>query len=286
MSRNVICLPKARRFAVAQMDPVEMVKHLNDPDAVLAAQEMQTQKYLVYLEYPEDFPLPDSQWCRYRVNPVATTLRPVVPGKGITPDMAIPIYPNKNLARSDTLISPKPSFPFHNCYFWIESRTSLRVRVNRERTYDNDKAYQLDIPQHIALSDGFEKEFSRMRDALTNLRHDSADSRRRPTAALASAALSHYLSHDAGFESALTDDSDATSDADSDSCADSDTSSTPTIPPSLAGLLKLNLFGWDHDPSFRYIPLVDIWLDIDSHLSASKIPSPVDLWREQQDIAQ
>ena len=44
-------LPKARRFAVARMDPVAMVKHLNDPEAILEAQKVRAQKYLIYLEF-------------------------------------------------------------------------------------------------------------------------------------------------------------------------------------------------------------------------------------------
>ncbi|PIL33680.1 hypothetical protein GSI_04304 [Ganoderma sinense ZZ0214-1] len=54
--------------------------------------------------------------------------------------------------------------------------------------------------------------------------------------------------------------------------------------PQVEELLSLDLFGWRPNPATKYIPLVDCWLDLEEHLSESTIPSPVDLWTEQQRI--
>ncbi len=48
--------------------------------------------------------------------------------------------------------------------------------------------------------------------------------------------------------------------------------------------LAVDVFGWEPNARFKFIPLVDMWLDIDNHISADTIPSPVELWKEQEQI--
>ena len=43
-------VPCDRSFAVIRMDPVAMVRHLNDPEATRAAKALSPRKYLVYLD--------------------------------------------------------------------------------------------------------------------------------------------------------------------------------------------------------------------------------------------
>ena len=57
-----------------------------------------------------------------------------------------------------------------------------------------------------------------------------------------------------------------------------------SIPPSVEELLSVDLFGWQPDPATKYIPLVNCWLELEEHLSESTIPSPLELWTEQQRI--
>ena len=61
----------------------------------------------------------------------------------------------------------------------------------------------------------------------------------------------------------------------------------PRIPPARADsadsddtLVDVDLFGWDPDPGVGLLPLVDLWLDLDQHLSAEEIPDPSELQRE------
>ena len=44
-----LLFPPLRLYAVIQMDPVAMVKHLDDPVALKEARALRPQKYLVYL---------------------------------------------------------------------------------------------------------------------------------------------------------------------------------------------------------------------------------------------
>ena len=56
--------------------------------------------------------------------------------------------------------------------------------------------------------------------------------------------------------------------------------SFPPLPPLIADMISLNLLGWEYDPAFQFLPLVDLWLELDDHLSPDNIPNPADLWKE------
>ncbi|KAI0800138.1 hypothetical protein C8Q74DRAFT_1191217 [Fomes fomentarius] len=275
-NRRSARLPKARRFAAVRMDPVAMVEHLQDPAATHAAKRMRPKNYLVYLEFPEDLPMPDSPWCRYRISPIATTLRPANPEKGITPDMVAPIYPNTDYSKGNIHISSTPPFPFPNCYFWAESRMSLRVRVSRGLGcgYDNDKAYQLSIPQHLALANSFEHALDIICRHQQNLAR--TETHTRPT--WQNKFHSTFDAHSTHDEFAVTDD-------DSDSYPVSDRPLSPSLPPSITDLFALNLFGWDDDPTFQFIPLVDLRFEVEETFKSDTIPSPAELWKEQATIS-
>lgn len=133
---------------------------LDDLEALAAANALAPKKYLVYLQMvspnimmlalcfcssPDmdtsiqalDLPMPQSEWCRYSANPVATTLRAECPEWGVTPNMVLPILPNTaHLGVPNPFADDKdPEYifelPFKSCYFWVESDTELRVRVRR-----------------------------------------------------------------------------------------------------------------------------------------------------------
>ncbi|TFK84700.1 hypothetical protein K466DRAFT_526956, partial [Polyporus arcularius HHB13444] len=120
------------QFAVLRIDPVAMVEPLRDPQALAEARAMKPKKYLMYLSMPMDLPSPASSWCRYGTDPVASTLRPADPRQGIAPDMVMPIAPNTQHLRGRPALTPQPSFPFNNCFFWMDSMILLRVKVRKE----------------------------------------------------------------------------------------------------------------------------------------------------------
>lgn len=47
---TILSVPLAGRFAIVRLNPVAMVEHLDDPEALAQARRMVTQKYLVFLE--------------------------------------------------------------------------------------------------------------------------------------------------------------------------------------------------------------------------------------------
>ncbi|EIW54304.1 uncharacterized protein TRAVEDRAFT_83878, partial [Trametes versicolor FP-101664 SS1] len=119
--------PLPGRFGVMQIDPVAMVEHLEDEDALAPAKAIQTKRYIGYLRDTIELPWPQRPWYGYNVLPIATTLRPEDPERAISAEMCIPIAPNTNHPTNRPSLPTEPSFPFSNCYYWVESHTNVRI---------------------------------------------------------------------------------------------------------------------------------------------------------------
>ncbi|RPD57865.1 hypothetical protein L226DRAFT_472523 [Lentinus tigrinus ALCF2SS1-7] len=130
MARRFLVAPH-HRYAVIRTDPEAMAIDLglDDPETIKEAQGMLRRKYLVYLEWPVELPMPGMRWCRYIVSPIGTALRPPDETRGITSDMVVPIAPNEGYNPERHSIRPTPSFPFLNCYHWAFNNVVVRVRV-------------------------------------------------------------------------------------------------------------------------------------------------------------
>ncbi|PIL33681.1 hypothetical protein GSI_04305 [Ganoderma sinense ZZ0214-1] len=299
-SSPITIFPLQRRFAVVQVDPVAMVMMAGlgrDVEALAAAKALVTKKYLVYLESGIDLPMPQSQWCRYRVNPVATTLREECPEWGASPDMVLPIPPNTaHLRVPSPFVDVKDpgyvfKFPFKNCFFWVDSDTELRIRVRGgDAGYDDRKAVALAFRPHLRLRGSFGPDLARMSDFLSQPRDKPAT--HPPTAASdGTPTMPPNPHYDAmvGRLPRLLDglegsDNRPANDAHHDEASSTSDSQPSSMPPPVEELLSLDLFGWLPDPATKYIPLVNCWLELEEHLSESTIPSPVGLWTEQQRI--
>ncbi|RPD57895.1 hypothetical protein L227DRAFT_505891 [Lentinus tigrinus ALCF2SS1-6] len=303
-------LPKALKFAVIRMDPVSMISHLDlDSIAIAEATAMEPKKYLIYLDTPQDLPLPESEWCRYWVQPVATVLRPAVPEQGITSDMVMPIHPNTRYAKGRQPVQSTPQFPFPNCYFWMMSRMSLRVKIKRGAdVYDNDKGATISISQHVRLMSAWRDDFFRMSSLRRAAALGSGPAAKGPPQAAGPPAPYHATRHSPSSSTPTSPptlreyvDDSRSSDDDEDSISDqsslsSDQSDSPTsdddgtapilpsVPPLLEKIIDMDLFGWAHDPKVPFIPLVDLWLELEDHLSPDNIPNPAELWKEQEMI--
>ncbi|EIW54313.1 uncharacterized protein TRAVEDRAFT_76241, partial [Trametes versicolor FP-101664 SS1] len=120
--------PSPGAYAVIRLNPIEMVQHLDDNDALQAAMAMQTKTYLVCLDIVSSNPTHHKPWYRFEARPIGPHLPPAKEEEGYTPDMYIPIYPNTNHPTGRAPIRPRRPFPYANCYHWIDNTIHIRVR--------------------------------------------------------------------------------------------------------------------------------------------------------------
>ncbi|RDX48679.1 hypothetical protein OH76DRAFT_1483764 [Lentinus brumalis] len=269
-----LTFPPPFTYAVIRMDPVTMVKDLglDDPATLAEVEGMSPKKYLVYIEWPGELPMPDSRWCKYDINPIGTTLRPADERNGITPDMVLPISPNAKHEHGPEPVQPTPSFPFSNCYHWYFNTLRARVRVHKEG-YDQSSSIFM---SSLAVNRRFEDAYHRS-IALLNKRGETSTSDTPATSSLSTSDLdlnscemqtiSELYRRLAVKHGLLTSMSPGDGALDSDDDSDSD-----------------DLFGWDPDPATALLPLVDAWLEIEQHLSEDEIPSPVDFDAEIREV--
>ncbi|KAI0740896.1 hypothetical protein C8Q76DRAFT_608046 [Earliella scabrosa] len=277
---HLLPFPQRRRFAVIRLNPVAMIEHLKlDQQALDAARSMRNKKYLVYLYAPHDLPFPDSLWCRYSVEPVATVLRPYEPARGLAPDMVMPISPNTKYAKGRDPISPETPFPFRNCFFWIDSAMTVRI-PGRPDGYDDTRAIQLSLSSNFDVMTCWKTEHPRIDAALDLLEKQQRHKTELPQEAAGTSTGLPSSNSSVIVESAHSMNAhDSTSD-DRHSLAHSDATDT-----SVQDILDLNPFGWEYDPAVEYIPLVDLWFELEEHLSEDTIPDPLDMFKERDFIA-
>lgn len=178
---TVFFSPNPGTYAVIRMNPVAMVKDLNDPEALSAAEAIQPKAYVVYLKNVRDFreissntnlvmlrltqeleiPFPNKPWYRYKICPIAPSLRAEDKDEGYAADMCIPIFPNTSHPRGRTPLRTEPVFPYSSCYHWAEFETNIRVRARPER-FDERRAIMLKGPEKVKMNRYWGEDITRM----------------------------------------------------------------------------------------------------------------------------
>ncbi|RDX48700.1 hypothetical protein OH76DRAFT_650215 [Lentinus brumalis] len=298
--------PMPGHYAVVRMDPEAMLKDLGLDDAATLdeVRQMSVKKYLVYLDWPEELPIGGMRWCRYTVAPIGTTLRPPDEANGITSEMVIPIAPNKSHTDERRPVHPRSPFPYSNCYHWIQTSTSVRVRVHEEGV-EHDGAIRLPAAESRAIMKRFNADYAQISSSRPRDFNPSAGPLQpaEASSAIDVAASAEEVNTTAPVltntylrlvtqrrlrTSTLPSESDDESQR--SPCGSSgdlfdcnQTGKFTTTPATSVSAAALDVFGWDPDPATAVIPLVDVWLDIEQHLKEHEIPSPLDL---QQEIVQ
>ncbi|KAI0800136.1 hypothetical protein C8Q74DRAFT_1344479 [Fomes fomentarius] len=313
MVRRII--PSPFHYAVAQLKPVKMLQDLglNDEITLAEAQQMDTKKYLIYLYWPFQFPLPDSPWCRFKIETIGTTLIPEDKTYGITSDMVVPIAPNLDHPTGRAPVHPQPFFPFSHCYHWVTNGMIVRVHTP-EGGFEHDGAISLTNYEDFALNNAFSPDMAQL-DAFAEASGLSdAASESGETCPAVCSPLRGVTLNDAGlaFEDELLAVSDEAIDriyykTIGEPCVDTSTSSHDTatssitcpshpklgtdlacVPPtslfSDRTVIDLDVCGWRPDPITPVIALVDVWLDIENHITADTIPDPWGLIEEEKII--
>lgn len=247
----------------------------------------------------KDLPTPTKPWFRFEVWPIATALRPEDPEEGITSDMVIPIYPNTVHPAGRAAIPPEVPFPFPNCYFWVS--TSLTVRIRRKAIrYDDSCAPILGIPESLSFGERFKEDYKR-KQAVRNAKAGDAVFGGGPSGACAPP--SPPMVHDANdqhppesIDSNLADDDADTLPEGGATHTDTDSVDTlftpsgrenqPAFIDSVVEILQMDFFGFNPDDTVEFLPLVDLWFEITNHLTADAIPNPMELFKERDTIMQ
>ncbi|RPD56377.1 hypothetical protein L226DRAFT_615494 [Lentinus tigrinus ALCF2SS1-7] len=119
--------PRTHTFSVVRLDPVAMVQHLGDQEALRAAEASSPQSYVVFVDLDSALPFPGKPWYGFTVYLVGPCLRPPEEDSCVTPEMCIPIFPNFDHPEGRDPIRTQSVFPFDNCYIW--SGLSMKIRV-------------------------------------------------------------------------------------------------------------------------------------------------------------
>ncbi|OSC96774.1 hypothetical protein PYCCODRAFT_1249038 [Trametes coccinea BRFM310] len=293
--------PSLYQYAVVRMDPVAMVKHFDDPIATSEAQALACKKYLVYLDHGIDLPFPTNLWFRFEVCLIGTTLRPEDPARGITSDMVIPIYPNVTHPSGRSPLYPEKAFPFPNCYHWIETMARIRIRRKPEQ-YDETNAISLSARQHIMIDELFTEDYQRIEafernqlatimedenvdgDATAALEHDRlAPAMLHPGSSTTNdsrlSAPSTYLPPYTDGES-MRHQNDFDGEPSNASLRD-----PPKYDATVQALFEMDIFNLSHDGDAEFLPLVNLWFELDEHLTPDTVPSPLNFYRERDAIA-
>ncbi|TFK91977.1 hypothetical protein K466DRAFT_269464 [Polyporus arcularius HHB13444] len=295
-------VPSRLYYAAIRINPTVMVQDLglDDSQTFAEAQGLTNKTYLVLLTMPGELPMPGMRWCRYTIEPIGTSLRNAVPESGITADMVVPIAPNTDHARGHEPVHPSSSFPFPNCYHWIDNDVVVRIRVPPCGGFEHDGAIRLSVKERSALIRKFEGDYDRIGDFVRNLQPRSCQCSEEAdvqdvsdpiiggcSTQELSEAYRRYAEEEAVMSSSplarlLSRRSDSVSDSDraSASAAKGACSANPLDSD------FVNLFGQATDPANGLIPLVDCWLDIDKHLTAETIPSPDELETEVEQVVE
>ena len=205
-------------------------------------------------------PLPDSPWFGYCVIPVTSCLRPPDEESGVTPDMCVPIQPNKGHPLGREGLETQPTFPFDNCYHWSLSEMKIRVAASEDG---------FDMAIAVKLGAGEDNRRERL---------FFEDSYRQTEALKAKTDLSALLADcdDANPAPAQADNSNERASL----CSyESSVSDSYSYAGSIDAMTEMGMFG-DPSSNAELQPLVNLWLDFGSRFTKDDIANPVHFLEE------
>ncbi|RPD56369.1 hypothetical protein L226DRAFT_538058 [Lentinus tigrinus ALCF2SS1-7] len=276
--------PDEESFAVIRMDPVAMVWHLNDPEALKAAEALSPQSYLVYLSENHRLPIWGPEpWYSFDMHLIGPCLRPVHDEQCVTADMCTPIYPNCDHPTGRAPVHTEPPFPFDNCYFWSGLKMKIRV-CPREEGFD------WDVTTHMP---GREKHVWRDYEVCDGLMQTAAERARQhqpqpdpvPESRTSDLAPTHpsALQADDSAASPYVDDGTSSLYSDSSSAyscsiiASTDVSSYDTMK-------EWRRLFMDPVASPEFHPLCHLWGNIASDIKQDEIANPMDFLEERDAV--
>ncbi|EIW54312.1 uncharacterized protein TRAVEDRAFT_132466 [Trametes versicolor FP-101664 SS1] len=288
---NVWYSPSPGTYFVLRINAVEMVRHLEDDDALEAVRLMKTKSYLICLNLELDLPFPDKPWYRFEAFPIGPHLPPSRKAEGYTPDMCIPIFPNSKHPTGREPVHPERPFPYGNCYHWINTKIRIRVRA-RPEGFDESNAVNISGKTELLMGSMFRKDYLRAMDnvKLAQKAHEtelSDDQPRSSSAHVHGHPLSPphiYVQPNGLPEESTQCPQEGSVDAASMSSGWSRSNESTRGPmTSVEDIMHMDIFtGPDED--LDLVPLVDLWPDLADNLKEEDIASPLELHREIEQV--
>ncbi len=260
-------------------------------------------------------PIPDSPWFGYCITPIAPCLRPADEENGVTPDMCIPILPNKGHPLGRSGLETQPALPFDNCY-WSDARCQMDVRVHASpNQFDDDTSIKLPPPERTKIPRFMREDYARMR-ALREQRareprpdqpsqcQDNADAHNileeaqqltdvgRVEAVSEGTPALHGCTGDK-IGGTMTDAQCGSIEQDESarptSISDYDQSSgeyspSPSVMKEVTQQIRTGVIRDKFSRQVELKPLVDLWYDLPGHLKQDSIPNPIDLFFRTGDL--
>ncbi|OSC97337.1 hypothetical protein PYCCODRAFT_1145966 [Trametes coccinea BRFM310] len=284
--------PSPGAYAVIRLNPLEMVKHLDDAEAVEQAKALSPRFHLVYLSMEMALPFPGRPWYRFEVSPIATKPREHITKNGITPAMCIPIFPNTVHPNGRPPLRPEGAFPFSKCYHWLDNIIEVRVQA-RPEGFDESNAVRLSVDSICDLAEVWVEDVialaSARRAAETPKAQDAPeDASHHQVEGLEGLELledAHKRALEVGRDISNASPAD---DADGDSISSGPGSfaSRDEYADDSTHLAGMDIFGGS-DCDADLVPLVDLWIsDLSEHLKETEIPDPSDLFAECEQVVQ
>ncbi|OJT06561.1 hypothetical protein TRAPUB_2638 [Trametes pubescens] len=270
--------PTPGTYVVIRINAVEMVRHLNDADALEAAKQMQTKSHLICLDREMDLPFPDKPWYRFEAQPIGPHLPPANPAKHYTPEMCIPIFPNTRHPAGRAPVHPERPFPYTSCCHWIDTEADA-VRISGKTQVLMSYVFTPDYLRAMADADAdAERARKEALEAAQAARHQARrQAESVPLSSMNASGVSERCKEYAGH----APEGDLSGDAASVSSHWSRSARGPMS--SVEDIMRMDIFtGPDED--LALVPLVDLWPDLSANLEEEDIPSPLELYKEIETI--
>ncbi|KAL1937877.1 hypothetical protein VTO73DRAFT_12770 [Trametes versicolor] len=248
-----------------------MVQDLNDPEALSAAEALQSKAYLIYIDYELELPFPNKPWYRYDVSAIAPSLRAEDADEGYAADMCVPIFPNTSHRLGRTPVRTEPVFPYSNCYHWAEFKMELRVRARPEQ-FDEREATLLPDAECEKLEGYLGEDILRLGQLRRQYR--AATGWQAPAAQPGMPDYGKSFDHRPTSASASTSSVDSSSDYADSTLSDESENSVEAI---------MDIFSGPNG-DMGVIPLVDLWLDLAGNLKQEDIASPPEFLKERDAV--
>ncbi|KAH9833187.1 uncharacterized protein C8Q71DRAFT_193346 [Rhodofomes roseus] len=164
-------VPTEGTYIVVQLDPVNMVEPLRDPELTAAAQALQACKYIAYVYRIIDLPIPKRPDHKCRIALAGRGPCRQDDNANIDASMCIPISPTTEHPLSRKPVPTRPSFPFPDCYQY--SMAVPVVRIPTKFFYDHTNAIAIS-PYDLFSVKTYINEDHRKRDTLQAARSQPA----------------------------------------------------------------------------------------------------------------